>query len=173
MAIPNIDLLYSYILHRLYNFTFQYKELKDEKDKVFIPSGYDSFNIIQEFYKNSKDNISSIFAEFSKKLEMPKDEIFCENFNDILKSKYNGNPPSQPDFVRKDSVNPLLQKSPENKTDTQKFPQKNAKNFFLSLMNKDNPLAPLQRTPSQIENKIDSLKAKIPTNESFANKVNK
>lgn len=43
----NVDLLYHYLGHRLYGFPLQYKPSLDEKDRMFIPSGFDSLTLIK------------------------------------------------------------------------------------------------------------------------------
>lgn len=43
----NVELLYHYLIHRLYGFQLQYKPLLDERDRLFIPSGFDSATLIK------------------------------------------------------------------------------------------------------------------------------
>lgn len=49
----NLDTLYQYINHRLYNYSFATKAQVVEKDELFIPSGFDSLNLIRELVKGS------------------------------------------------------------------------------------------------------------------------
>ena len=49
----NLDTLYQYILSRLYDFDFYGKPQQAEKDLLFIPSGFDSLNLIQELCRGS------------------------------------------------------------------------------------------------------------------------
>jgi dynein light intermediate chain 1, cytosolic len=44
----NLETLYKYILHRLYEYDFTGKPEVTEKDSLFIPSGFDSMNLIRE-----------------------------------------------------------------------------------------------------------------------------
>ena len=45
----NLDTLYQYILHRMYDgFDFAVKPQIMEKEQLFIPSGFDSKNLIDE-----------------------------------------------------------------------------------------------------------------------------
>lgn len=44
----NLDTLYQYILSRLYDYDFYGKPQQAEKDHLFIPSGFDSLNLINE-----------------------------------------------------------------------------------------------------------------------------
>lgn len=45
----NIELFYHYLVHRLYGFPVLYRPLVDEKDRLFIPSGFDSLTLIKYF----------------------------------------------------------------------------------------------------------------------------
>lgn len=52
-AEKNLDTLYQYILSRLYDCDFYGKPQQLEKDLLFIPSGFDSLNLINELCKGS------------------------------------------------------------------------------------------------------------------------
>ena len=43
----NLDTLYQYINHRLYNFNFAVKAKIIDRDELFIPSGFDSLTLIR------------------------------------------------------------------------------------------------------------------------------
>ncbi|CXI03923.1 dynein light intermediate chain 2, putative [Plasmodium berghei] len=49
----NVELLYKYMMHRLYNFTFKEKEILNCYEKIFIPSGYDDEKLINKSIKNT------------------------------------------------------------------------------------------------------------------------
>ncbi|ETB59250.1 hypothetical protein YYC_03486 [Plasmodium yoelii 17X] len=49
----NIELLYKYIMHRLYDFPFKENEILDCYEKIFIPSGYDDEKLINKSIKNT------------------------------------------------------------------------------------------------------------------------
>ena len=49
----NLDTLYQYLNHRLYSFSFTKKPQIIEKDELFIPSGFDSLNLIQSLAKGN------------------------------------------------------------------------------------------------------------------------
>jgi dynein light intermediate chain 1 len=51
----NVELLYRYILHRLYDFEFNIKAQVYEKDSLFIPTGFDSQLLINELCKDPGD----------------------------------------------------------------------------------------------------------------------
>ncbi|XP_076042087.1 dynein light intermediate chain isoform X2 [Oratosquilla oratoria] len=48
----NCDLLYKYLVHKIYNFPFRTPALVVEKDAVFIPSGWDNEKKISILYEN-------------------------------------------------------------------------------------------------------------------------
>jgi len=48
----NCDLLYKYLVHRIYNFPFKTPALVVEKDAVFIPAGWDNNKKIAILYEN-------------------------------------------------------------------------------------------------------------------------
>ena len=49
----NLDILYQYLNHRLYNYNFTKKPQILEKEELFIPSGFDSLNLIQSLAKGN------------------------------------------------------------------------------------------------------------------------
>ena len=90
----NIELLYHYIMHRAYNYQFKFKALVDEKERVFIPAGFDSLTLIKysigfllcrERAKNVGETLfEDIFKEPAKHKENIKEELKCEDFSLIL-----------------------------------------------------------------------------------------
>ena len=44
----NLDTLYQYLNHRLYDYSFASKPQIVEKDELFIPAGFDSLTLIRE-----------------------------------------------------------------------------------------------------------------------------
>lgn len=62
----NLELLYRYLLHRLYDFEFLDKVQSTQKNSIFIPSGFDSLLLIEALCKGSNlDN--KVFEEVIKK----------------------------------------------------------------------------------------------------------
>lgn len=49
----NLNVTYQYILHRLYDFDFPHKPEVIERENLFIPSGFDTPNLIQGLVKDS------------------------------------------------------------------------------------------------------------------------
>lgn len=62
----NLDVLYSYILHRLYDLEFTSKPQIMQKDSVFIPTGFDSLLLIDALCKGSVFE-NKVFEEVLKK----------------------------------------------------------------------------------------------------------
>ena len=61
----NLDTLYQYMLSRLYDFDFYGKPQQLEKDQLFIPSGFDSLNLINELCKGTMLTQASDGTELS------------------------------------------------------------------------------------------------------------
>uniref|UniRef100_A0A8C8C7N0 Dynein light intermediate chain n=1 Tax=Oncorhynchus tshawytscha TaxID=74940 RepID=A0A8C8C7N0_ONCTS len=60
----NVDVLYKYLVHRLYGFPFHYPAQLVEKDTVFIPSGWDNENKISILHENFQTlKLDDIFEE--------------------------------------------------------------------------------------------------------------
>jgi len=70
----NCDLLYKYLVHRIYGLAFKTPALVVEKDAVFIPSGWDNEKKIAILY----ENIQSFSPD--------------DNYNDIITASLNTNP---------------------------------------------------------------------------------
>ena len=62
----NLELLYRYILHRLYDFEFTDKAQPNQKNSIFIPSGFDSLMLIDALCKGTSMDGKS-FEEVIKK----------------------------------------------------------------------------------------------------------
>ena len=56
-SLTNIELLYKYIVHRIYDYDFPYPSKLDEKNSLFIPTGRDTLNLIAELCKGVNDGI--------------------------------------------------------------------------------------------------------------------
>lgn len=52
----NIALIYEYFLHRVYDQDFLHPSNTNDKEGLFIPTGYDSLNLIVEFYRGILDS---------------------------------------------------------------------------------------------------------------------
>jgi hypothetical protein len=59
-----VELLYRYILHRIYDSEFASRPQINEKDQIFIPTGFDSLMLINELCKGAEDGL---FEERIKK----------------------------------------------------------------------------------------------------------
>ncbi|XP_022238580.1 cytoplasmic dynein 1 light intermediate chain 2-like isoform X1 [Limulus polyphemus] len=61
----NCDLLYKYLVHKIYSFPFKTPALLVEKDSVFIPSGWDNKNKISILYENLKSvTPDDVYSDF-------------------------------------------------------------------------------------------------------------
>ena len=64
-SLTNVELLYKYIITRIYDFDFPYPSKLDEKNSLFIPTGRDTPHLIAELCKNVDDGIP--YEEIIKK----------------------------------------------------------------------------------------------------------
>lgn len=85
----NIELLYNYICHRLFDFPLTKKPNLIEKDSYFIPAGYDSLTMLRE--SDSNQDLKKFFEDEikeEKKNERKKEEteVECEDTNNFLKN---------------------------------------------------------------------------------------
>mmetsp|Transcript_48049 Transcript_48049/g.35264 ORF Transcript_48049/g.35264 Transcript_48049/m.35264 type:complete len:94 (-) Transcript_48049:462-743(-) len=51
-SMTNVELLYRYLQHRLYGYDFASKAQVYAKDQLFVPTGFDSLNLIKELCKD-------------------------------------------------------------------------------------------------------------------------
>lgn len=49
----NTNVLYQYILHRMFGFNMKFKSEVIEKENLFVPAGFDSPTLIQELVKGN------------------------------------------------------------------------------------------------------------------------
>merc|ERR1719410_3206793 len=89
----NCDLLYKYLVHRIYHFPFKTPALVVEKDAVFIPAGWDSPGkvsiLLENLFKfrpeqNYKDVIKSPFVGKRPLHQQKNVEVVAENEQDFL-----------------------------------------------------------------------------------------
>ena len=106
----NLDTLYQYLGHRLYNFNFTQKPQIVENDALFVPSGFDSLNLIQSLAKGSltqgsyQDVLRSQYPDllssnkYGQQAAMQPTEEFLksEDWQTLLQSKYVKPDPNKP-----------------------------------------------------------------------------
>ena len=75
----NLNILYQYSLTRVYDFAFPFKSQIDEKDTIFVPSGFDSLELI--------NSLAKLKAEDQEEREGDEEENKADNqkdFEDIV-----------------------------------------------------------------------------------------
>ncbi|KAI5093820.1 cytoplasmic dynein 1 light intermediate chain 1 isoform X3 [Silurus meridionalis] len=84
----NIDLIYKYLIHRLYGFPFHFPAQVVEKDSVFIPSGWDNEKKIAILHENlqsvkAEDNFEDVIVKppvrkfvHEKEIQAEDDQVF-------------------------------------------------------------------------------------------------
>ena len=100
----NINILYDYIFHRLFNLDLIHKSNMIDKNSYFIPSGYDRLSVLK-----SNDTQKDLDYEFSDKIKEEKEEnkdivfeeeITCLNESDFLKKVKERNFKSRKSMIR-------------------------------------------------------------------------
>jgi dynein light intermediate chain 1 len=83
----NLNVLYEYILHRIYKFEFRHKPNTNDKDSYFIPAGYDSLTILKNC--DHQNELSLLYEDrvpiAKSKNIINEEEIVCEDVNVFLK----------------------------------------------------------------------------------------
>ncbi|KAL0985335.1 hypothetical protein UPYG_G00155630 [Umbra pygmaea] len=92
----NIDLLYKYLVHRLYSFPFDHPAHVVEKDSVFVPSGWDNEKKVAILYENfqllkSEDKFEEVIIQppvrkivHEKELGAEDDQVFLAKLQSML-----------------------------------------------------------------------------------------
>ncbi|KAJ8004919.1 hypothetical protein DPEC_G00141280 [Dallia pectoralis] len=92
----NIDLLYRYLVHRLYGFPFDLSAQVVEKDSVFIPSGWDNEKKVAILYESfqslkKEDQFEEVIIQppvrkivHEKELEAEDDQVFFGRLQTLL-----------------------------------------------------------------------------------------
>lgn len=91
----NLDILYRYLLHRLYDFDFSDKAQAIQKNSIFIPSGFDSVLLIEGLCKGTafeKKVFEQVIAKPSQVNPQvkTKPEILTEEWHTILLKHHGG-----------------------------------------------------------------------------------
>jgi len=119
----NCDLLYKYLTHRIFNFSFNTPALVVERDALFIPAGWDSLAKIAILYENIRtffpdqpyaDVIRS--PKLSKKYE-PRVEVVADSEQDFLARIYHflGDTTASPNHHQQDVAVEGVLKTPERR----------------------------------------------------------
>ncbi|XP_062868012.1 cytoplasmic dynein 1 light intermediate chain 1 isoform X2 [Trichomycterus rosablanca] len=92
----NLDLLYKYLIHRLYGFPFNFPAQVVEKDSVFIPSGWDNEKKIAILHENfqsvkAEDNFEDVIVKppirkfvHEKEIQAEDDQVFLVKLQTLL-----------------------------------------------------------------------------------------
>ena len=80
----NINVLYDYIMHRIYGFPFKHKAQVLTKDSIFIPSGWDSSSLIKETnYVEAEGKVQELLSKPKTKVAN-KSEVKIVNDQEFL-----------------------------------------------------------------------------------------
>ena len=118
----NIKVLYDYIFYTLYNFDLIHSLNKDDKNSIFIPSGYDRFSLLKssdtlhyldnDYYEIIRDEEKIFYYK------PDENEIVCEKVSDYLKKIKDRIYKSRKSIIRDDLK--FGQKKKENEEKTKK-----------------------------------------------------
>ena len=84
----NINLLYDYICHILFNFDLIHKPNLNDKEAYFIPAGYDNLELLQS-NEEKKNYLNEKYEEKITPVEkkvVPEEDIQCEDTNAFFES---------------------------------------------------------------------------------------
>jgi dynein light intermediate chain 1 len=79
----NLNVLYEYIVHRIYGFRFKYKPQIISKESIFIPSGWDSPALINETSYTTDKSLQELLPKV-KPRNLPKDEVKVPSDQEFL-----------------------------------------------------------------------------------------
>lgn len=113
----NIQIIYEYLLHRLYKFDFLAKPNIIDKESYFIPSGYDSLSILKSY--DAQNDLDKIFSErinsTKQSAKSIEEEISCEDSQMFLRKFYGaGGSNNKPKAI--EIKNPTDSTTPSNAT---------------------------------------------------------
>lgn len=141
----NCDLLYKYLVHRIYGLPFKTPALVVEKDAVFIPSGWDNDKKIEILYENIQsfkpdDNYNEVIKKpLSRKVNPKENEINCEEDQIFLlkiQSMLNQNVPSTPQNAIYKSFDKRTASTVSPIDSSNKAGEGVLQNFFNNLLNR-------------------------------------
>ncbi|XP_050520838.1 cytoplasmic dynein 1 light intermediate chain 2-like [Daktulosphaira vitifoliae] len=157
MEDKNCDLLYKYLMHRIYRFPFKTPALIVEKDSVFVPSGWDSLKKISVVYENMhkinpeshySDAIPHPYEKNHKEYELQDEDEQAFLAKQLVLLNQTVVQPQTP-VARK---SPEIQKPLSTKRDAENPPASSERalaSFFNALLQKKQE-SPSSRTPSKI-----------------------
>jgi len=143
----NCDLLYKYLVHRIYVLPFKTPALVVEKDAVFIPSGWDNEKKIEILYENIQsfkpddDYNEVIKPPLSRKVNQKENEINCEEDQIFLlkiQSMLNQNVPSTPQNAIYKTFDKRTASTVSPIDSTNKTGEGVLQSFFNNLLNRKN-----------------------------------
>uniref|UniRef100_A0A8C8C6P5 Dynein light intermediate chain n=1 Tax=Oncorhynchus tshawytscha TaxID=74940 RepID=A0A8C8C6P5_ONCTS len=155
----NVDVLYKYLVHRLYGFPFHYPAQLVEKDTVFIPSGWDNENKISILHENFQTlKLDDIFEEVivkppvrkfvhEKEIQAEDDQVFLLKLQSLLSkqppasagrpgSSSSRGPSGSPRTSNRSAAANVANTMPQSGTPSGQTSEGVLANFFNSLLTK-------------------------------------
>uniref|UniRef100_A0AAR2J586 Dynein light intermediate chain n=1 Tax=Pygocentrus nattereri TaxID=42514 RepID=A0AAR2J586_PYGNA len=148
----NLDLLYKYLVHRLYGFPFNFPAQVVEKDSVFIPSGWDNEKKIAILHENfqtvkADDNFEDVIVKppvrkfvHEKEIQAEDDQVFLVKLQDTSNRAPTGSPRTTNRSAAANVANVMPMQSGTKKIDPNMKGGQTSEgvlaNFFNSLLTK-------------------------------------
>jgi dynein light intermediate chain 1, cytosolic len=150
----NLELLYSYLKHLFFDADFEIGPEVNNKESIFIPSGYDSPKFIQQLAPSIDDPYNKIVSNIGGGEEVEEKEIKWESWElllDKLKDKLFEESEDSKEDTQAARKEEAVKKVQEKKIDPQ--------TYFKSMIGKNNPRASTKK-PNDGD-KTESFKKKL------------
>ncbi|XP_010871655.1 cytoplasmic dynein 1 light intermediate chain 1 isoform X1 [Esox lucius] len=168
----NMDVLYKYLVHRLYGFPFHCPAQLVERDTIFIPSGWDNEKKISILHENLQtlkpdDNFEEVIAKppvrkfvHEKEIQAEDDQVFLLKLQSMLSKQppASAGRPGESSSIRPPSGSPRTSNRSAAANVASAIPQSAGQtsegvlaNFFNSLLTKKaGATAPGNNTPGSV-----------------------
>ncbi|XP_010871656.1 cytoplasmic dynein 1 light intermediate chain 1 isoform X2 [Esox lucius] len=167
----NMDVLYKYLVHRLYGFPFHCPAQLVERDTIFIPSGWDNEKKISILHENLQtlkpdDNFEEVIAKppvrkfvHEKEIQAEDDQVFLLKLQSMLSKQppASAGRPGESSSIRPPSGSPRTSNRSAAANVASAIPQSGQTsegvlaNFFNSLLTKKaGATAPGNNTPGSV-----------------------
>jgi hypothetical protein len=166
-ANSNVNILYDYICHILFNFNLIHKPNLSDMDTYFIPAGYDNLELLQSYIEKIKylnESYEEKITPIEKKV-VPEEDIQCEDTNAFFESlkQLGVKDASKTNKLNSTSSFSEYKKKNFDITETKNYETNVVSNTMMHLADKDKKYA----------DKRKAIKEQIGNNPSFSKKETK
>ena len=179
----NINVLYDYILHILFNFDLIHKSNLIDKNSYFIPSGYDRFSVLRsnDMNKDLDFEYSDVIKEEKEDEAKEEAEIKCEKISDYLKKvkdrKYKSRKSMMTDEIRnkglgkKTEIRPKVQMEKDINQKIVDTTNEKTNKFKLFMDKKGSKLGTGEGETSEKDEKMTKEEKPKPSRQNMLNKL--